>query len=296
MAPSRLRLGLSLIGLLLANLAVVYVLWWQYSSSATLSSLGFAVVGVPVAQVMLLGIWLSLGDAKWYWRLIVVALAIYSIGLVIAVSTSFSPRSRRAAAPDLPITFCLPLGILALTLYALLLPLWRVRGWRLGMGRAVSSGRKFHIADCLLWMLAIAVPLAAGRGLVSFAEGPMLEMILLVGAVAVILTPIVWSAVLICFNPKNRRRRLVFLACWTALYASVFVIVSEFLLYRQLLQINRGVAPPWYFFALDALRPLLFFSTGLAVPVVNCLALGAAGWRLNRPLNQANNRTLTRAG
>ena len=80
---SRWRICFGLAALLGANLFVIHGLMWL--SETYLRGVpwtGQAVGGTFFSQTMVLGLWLALGDAKWYWRL-----AVSAFGTLLLVQT-----------------------------------------------------------------------------------------------------------------------------------------------------------------------------------------------------------------
>jgi len=268
-------------GLLLANLALTWLVWRQLGPEV----LRFSAFTVPVCQAGLLAVWLGLGAGKLPWRLLVAVLLTLVIGQAMTLGASGQRFSSRSGTPELTTFLGLGLIELLLVVYALLLPLRQLRGWRLTWDSSAEAAptARFQIADVMIWMIPLSVALALPRGLAALGLSPMMELAVGTLIIGSILAPVVWPALVISFTTQRRNRKLACLAFWTLLYGSLPAATSVYQLYRQLQALSPGFVVPWWRWLFEFAAPLLAFVAAAVLTVVNCLVLRALGTRLVRP-------------
>ena len=261
--------------LVVANLALDYGLWCCTRSQGFLGYLSPIAIGAPLAQILLLALWLSCGETRWPWRLGLSVLLAALLGAAAMLGAGFDPIGM--------IFVPILLEILLLALVALLLPLRRLRGWRLTKSADTTAGprSRFRISDLLLWMLVIGVPLALVRVLrtqVFTGPAPTAFPTLLMSLL--LLPPLLWMVLLVSFAPHTRSRTALS-AGGIMLYAGVATAIGTRLWYPLLMELP-GPAGWVVLLQSIALCGSFYFLVALVLSL-NCLALRALGWRLVRP-------------
>jgi len=126
-----------------------------------------AQLGTFAAQAVLIGLWLALGDAKWYWRVSGASLLLAALAGANWAGYSINLDLTRGGTPIFTVIAFRIYLLLTVSLAVVLVaaPLRELRGWRLtwqSIG-ARPARRKLHIADILLWMVPFGALLAAVR-------------------------------------------------------------------------------------------------------------------------------------
>jgi len=279
------RIATSLIALALGNLALDGGLGcllrsndmrWAIFLVANL----LIVVGLQLGQTMLLAFWISFSDERWYWRCAVPAL----------VSASLVAACALCAGSGLGDSILGALAVQGLLwiLVAFLVPLRRLRSWRLKRGgnSLPAEQKQYGIRDLLIWMAVIAVPLAIVRFLISLSTANTvsagLRGILLLG---LMLLPLLWLAILAALVPRGRRYSWTFAGGILA-YAVIAVAVGAREFYNLVLAPFWLPRPGWVLLLLSMAIVSAIFITSTSVLWLNCLCIRRAGWQLVRPADR----------
>jgi hypothetical protein len=273
------RTAAKVIALVAANWAL-NAACWRFIALIELEYLFLVAIGVPLAQTFLLAAWLSFVDGRWPWRIAVAVLL--TAGAAAEIGTGGTTGSV------MPAVLLLEAALFAVV--ALMLPLWRIRGWRLTPDEGAVAGDvgQFRVGDLLLWMAVIGVPLAL-CGFVN-AENYWREdsvraaMRDVGGRLLLMLLPLHWLAMLAAFAPRRSWHARVYRA-GVLLYAGIMIALCTSLFHYMFIVFRpRGWGPSSLLVPL--IRFLLAGSPFVIGPLVvwlNCRVLRAFGWRLTRP-------------
>jgi hypothetical protein len=126
-------------------------------------------IAIFFSQPILLGIWLGLGDGRWYLRLAAgIALTLgLAQTITLGMALSATARKQHELNPAAMIAFVMIAMLLATSVAVI--PLRRIRNWRLTWEQLVClpATRQFQLGDLLLWMIPISGTLAVLRFLWS---------------------------------------------------------------------------------------------------------------------------------
>jgi hypothetical protein len=234
-------------------------------------------IGLQVGQTILLAFWISLSEERWYWRLAVPALL--SMGLV--TTGTFSAGLGLAESG----LVALVVQVLLWILVALLLPLRRLRGWRLRRGRSAQPALqgRYGTRDLLLWMMVIAVPLAIGRLLLPpGTQATVTAGLRVIGLLGLLLIPLLWLEMLAALAPRGRRHSWRFAGGILA-YVAVATAVGAREFYSLVFDAFWWPRAGWILVLLSIAIAGSFFVLPSLNLWLNCLALRHAGWQLDRP-------------
>ncbi|HEY2415578.1 MAG TPA: hypothetical protein VGI40_25270 [Pirellulaceae bacterium] len=287
--PSRqhLVIGISIAALVLANLtADVGLLWLSSEILQHWSPLNEAAIGLLLGQVMLVGLWMGLGDGRWYVRGAIATALTISIARTLNIAAVLSPKESRNEDPAFwaSVAFVLIPMMLAAAICGLMLR--RFRGWRLTFQAAtiIIPTTQFQIADALLWTTLISAGLAAVRFLASINafEDQLPELTLL--TVRSLLAAICASVA--AFSTRRRIRTGLWLSLTVLLIGAAFAVPDVYASAKWVF--GRWMTPVafWQFIgpATSELMKNEAFVVAVALSTLaNCLVLRALGCRLLRP-------------
>jgi hypothetical protein len=250
-----LKIALTLAALVVANLALDVVLVYYGSTGVPTASAvrrppiqvgpmlaRRAELGTFVCQVVLLGYWLALGDAKWYSRVITVTLLTAALGAANWAGYAMSPVPPVGGSPIWNIVafrLCL-LTSVSLAVVLIAWPLRELRAWRLTWepeSARPAARRHLHIADILLWMVPFGGLLAMVRFLAAHGLefGPYAgRFVLLFAGVTVIAAA---SGLCGFLHPLQRLTRRLN-------YLSLFVVIGLGIMEFYMMTTQLRVRPP----------------------------------------------------
>jgi hypothetical protein len=284
----RLHVDVALAALLLANLLTDVGLLWlieeRFSRSAWLDQIP---IGVILGQLMTLGLWLGLGDGRWYHRLVVVVPLTFGIAETIGIAELLTSRSHHDYDPGGPmmIAFIFLAMVLAVSLLGFVLR--RTRGWRLTWQQITSSPvtSQFQVGDTLLWMIVLGGALAALRFLVTI-DKDFPSQFLDIGLYGAKTTAVVLGAMLAAFTTRRRLSSLVLLSLFVVLIGAAFAVPDA---WGNIQRMGTSATIPvtFYRYAVawgqQTLKHEEFVIAAAVSGLVNCLALRALGCKLVRP-------------
>lgn len=265
-----------IVALVAVNLAWNIGISWCLRSedvawALVLVALLFVSFGTLVAQTFVLAIWMSFSEVRWHWRWAVPVLIVIALSTACGLGAGADILQAAAAALSLLVL----LGLLV----ALLVPLRRVRGWRLTARQNAMPGEvgRFRISDLLIWMVVIALPLAIVRFIAThLSANDFNPGVRAIALSLLLLLPLLWLALLTAFAPRERQTHL--LASAALAYAAVVTGLAAILVYPSLEDLLWPL-PGWYVVWITG----AFFASGATVALKCCLALRAFGYRLRRP-------------
>jgi len=280
--PPPRKTAAALVTLVLGNLLLNGGLGWLLRSddiqqAIFLVAMFLIAIGLQLGQTMLLAFWISLSDERWYWRCAVPALL--SMSLVMAGTFSAGLGLAESGLVALVVQ-----GLLWI-LVALLLPLRRLRGWRLRKGNSAQpvEQKRYGSRDLLIWMMVIAVPLAIFRLLMPpGTEGTVTAGLRVIALLGLLLIPLLWLEILVTLAPRGRRHSWLFAGGILAYFALAIAIgAREF--YHLVFDPFWWPRPGWILVLVSIAIASSFFLFAALNLWLNCLSLQHAGWRLDRP-------------
>jgi hypothetical protein len=291
--------NLAVAGLLLANLILdIGLVWYGMHYQPALPAANFVrrlQFPLYVMQVLLVGCWLTLGEAKLYWRLLLAAIAAMSIASSPAWATLVGPKLPPGGSGPTErfVLFSLLFFAILLAAVVILLPVRRVANWRLTFQPTAAEfvARQFRVAELMLWMIPIGGFLAIVRLylLVGRQLGSDPTQFWMPHVEILALAPLAFTVVVSALATRKHRQAAVLLACLTLLIASAFAAFEYFRLAKLMTQVSPSPLPARWIAAQNSrmfwqpLEYLITYITTMLVGLVNCLALRALGWRLSRP-------------
>jgi hypothetical protein len=281
----RMRIVFGLAALLAIDFAMTTVfLWLVENRSLGGNWAGFFGMGLLFGQVLVLGLWLALGDAKWYWRLAGSAFATMLLAQSITLTSRFSrdgftEDENPAAWPTLVLLVAL------LLVHMVLWPMRQVGSWRLTWGRYESTATtisQFRTGDLLLWMAVIGGVLAALRFMTSVIgdSGGLFKFILQV--LGMVLLTVV--AMLTAFARQRVVRHFVLLIVLALLIGGSLAAFEAWERFQVAQPTVRWQTRLWFACWEASAESFTFVGTTL-VSLLNCLALRALGCSFARPAN-----------
>ena len=233
------------------------------------------VIGLLIGQTLLLAFWIAFAVSRWYWQWGVPPL----LCAAIVVACTLSAGMGIAESALIAVAVQGPLWILV----ALLIPLRRIRGWRLKAGERTLPAEqgRFGIGDLLIWMVVIAVPLAIFRFFTSpGTSGTVTAGMRAIALLGLMLLPLLWLTILVAFAS---RRWSWFFAGGILIYVVLATAIGAREFYHLVLDPFWWPRPGWILGLWGLLFASLFFTTPSLLVWLNCLGLRQAGWRLVRP-------------
>lgn len=273
--PPKTATGLCVI--VLANLAVNLALGCCLRSddiqwALVLIAMLLIAIGTLLAQTLLVAVWMSFSEGRWLWKWGIPALLLACLATACGLGAGSTGLDVAGAA--------LPLEVLLCMLVALLIPLRRVRGWRLTTRQDAVPGElgRFRIRDLLIWMIVIAVPLAVIRFLAApLSDGNISSGLRTLAVLVLMLLPLLWLALLAALAPREWRQTWLY-AAWIPLYTLTAIALGAYFAYPWLEPLVWP-RPGWFVLAHTG----ALFIVGPLIVSLNCLALRRLGWRLVRP-------------
>ncbi len=266
-----------LLAIVLVNLVWNFGISWCLRSedigwALVLVALLIVAIGTLVAQTFVLSVWISFSEGRWLFRWGIPALLLIFLATACGLGAGASGLGAAGAA--------LPLAVLLCMLVALLIPLRRVRGWRLTTRQDAVPGElgRFRISDLLIWMVVIAAPLAIIRLFASLLSNQDIPTgMRAIAMLVLLLLPLLWLALLAAFAPRGWRHTWL-LAGGIVAYAVVAIVLGAYFIFPWLEPLLWPL-PGWIVLSITA----AFFVSGPLVVSLNCLALRMLGWHLVRP-------------
>lgn len=280
----RARVVLGLAALFAANLSVMTATFWFAEAYGPVNNwAGQVGAGFLFGQVLMLGLWLTLGDGKWYWRLALTCGASMMIAHSLAWGEAMRSAHARPAEDQSAWVVLVLLAILLLS-FAALWPVRQLAKWRLSWQDEtdrVSSSRQFAIGDLLFWMVPIGGVLAGFRFLTGIsgedANGLFRFILQCLGMVLLSVT-----ALRAAFGRERLALRVGVPVVLTLVLVGTFAGVSfweRFNVSTSTIPWQSRVGPAFWRAVPESLPPL-----GVAMTVLlNCIALRGLGCHLVWP-------------
>ena len=272
-----LFVALAIVSLVLVNLlADVGLMWLSDKYFRGSSWLDIIPVGVILGQLLLLALWLGLGDGRWYLRLVVSVALTLSMAKTIGIAELLSSRSRQDYNPgrSMMIAFMFLAMLLATSCFAFVLR--RMRSWRLTWQEIVSgpATSQFQVGDTLMWMIVIGGALASIRFLVTIDED-FPSQFLDIGVFSVKTTMVVLGAMAAAFSTR-RVRAVIFLALAVLLIGATFAVPDAYDSVQRM-RASATIPVPFYRYAVawgnQTLKHETFVVAAAVTALANCLAL-----------------------
>jgi hypothetical protein len=287
--PTRRSLAvvIALVAVIIANLLVDVGLIWFMEERRLPNWLNEIAIGTLLSQVALLGLWLGLGDGRWYVRLVVALPLTMCTAKAMGWATTLSAAARRQGSADEWAMFAFILIAMMLATSLLALVLRRTRSWRLTWWQVarLPPTQQFQAGDVLLWMIPIAGSLAAIRFMMSIDENfgdQLVEISLYTGRTAAIALVTMTTA----FGTRRRLRSWLVLAMLVLIIGAVFAAPDAYSnIQRMRASANKSVPLARYATAaVNQMKTHEIFTIAAAVAgLTNCLILRWLGCKLIRP-------------
>ena len=302
------RIALTLAALAVANLVLDAALVYYGTENALAGSTArrrppiqvgpqlarSAQLGTFVGQVVLIGFWLALGDAAWYWRVFGATLLTGAASASNCVGFAIGSLPLPGGSPIWTIfefRFCVFLAVI-LSVFLVAAPFRELRGWRLTRRPAalLPVPRHLHIADLMLWMVPFGCLLAVVRLLAS--HGPELGpypgrfVLRLIGV-----TVIAAVTMLNHFAPPMNRVSII--SRFLPVLVLVGLLVAEIYWARDLMRLQRlGAAPlppgPAAGFECGPIGIMMSYYAAITfVILLNSIVMRRLGCRLIGPRDKA---------
>jgi hypothetical protein len=284
------RIVLGVVALLLANLLIVLGLAWHTERNSPGSQwLGYAVMSAVLSQIILCGVWLGLGDGRWYWRILISVVFMMALAKCFGWASEWNGKSHdQGNAEEWPRIAFFFIFVLLVTC-AVVLPLRRLRQWRLTWqtGFEAAATPQFQIGDILVWMIPIGAVLGLMRFLASLIDNgwqSLLDALLPLAEMAAL----TWCAMLAAYATRRRVLTAIALLCLALLMGSAFATPD---IYRGVLRAQAVVRGPiaWQVYFANAFpylaRHWLSALSCAWSAWVNCTILRLLGCKLIRPGN-----------
>jgi len=270
------------LALVLANLALNCGLGWFLRSddlqwAILLLAIFLIAIGILLGQTLLLAFWITFLEGRWLWQFVIPAFL--SAGLVAACVLSAGVGLEESSLA------ALFLQVVLWTLVALLMPIRRVRGWRLkrGDGPLPSEHGRFRVSDLLIWTVIIGVPLALVRLLMPLgAQGGITAGLRVIVTLALMLLPLLWLAMLAAFEARGWRHSWLY-AAGVATYAIAVTAIATSEFYHLVFDAFWWPRPGWLLLLHSISFSSLFFLVSSLVLWLNCRVLRIFDWQLVWP-------------
>jgi hypothetical protein len=288
-ASRRVAIGLVLLGLLAANLLIDVCLVWLMERSFPGSSWFDQIpIGVLVSQLILMAMWVGLGDWRWYVRLVIAVPVTFCLAQTIGVASRLSSPSFNRYEPD-------PSPVVAFIFLAMMLAascvafiLRRTWSWRLTWQdvKSAPAARQFALGDALLWMIVIGGSLAAIRFLISI-DRDFPTQILDIALYTVKTAAVVVAAMLLVFSSRFQMRAVGIFVFVVLLIGAGFAVPDAYESVRQMRVMGTTRPLPTYRYLIAWANPTkkheVYVIAAAVGAVANSLALRALGCKLIRP-------------
>ncbi len=285
--PPPRKFTAALLALVLANLALDCGLAWFLRSddmalAIFLLAIFLVAIGVVLGQTLLLAFWIAFSEGRWQWQLVVPTLLAASLAAACALTAGLGLAEAAIVAVFLQVVLW--------TLVALLLPLRRVRRWRLTRGDSAlpTEHSQFRIRDLLIWTLVIGVPLALVRLLLpQGSAGGITAGLRVIATLASMLLPLLWLVMLAAFAPHGWRQSWIY-AAGIPIFAAAATAIATSEFYSLVFDAFWWPRPGWMLLLQSIPIAGSFFVVSSLVLWLNCLGLRQFGWKLVRPAWQSH--------
>jgi hypothetical protein len=285
------RVGIGVMALVATNLLLdIGLAFWgaerlpgEFLVNATLEA-------VRYSQVMLLALWLGLGEVKWYWRLLLVAPVTIGVGMSYVLGMTLSPTFRSvqglriAPGGKVDMSHILVHVTVLLGAVSAVLPLRRMKKWRLSWRELVLpfESNQFRIADLMCWMVVIGCFLCSLRLLKLYWNETarsdwLVQFLSHIAFPMACYSVITTGSMLAAFAIRNRRQAMVALLVATLLIGGAISGVSAYQLANRAAG-RRNSRLSWI-----PGGKLISFPVGMTVSLSNWLVLAGFGCRLMTP-------------
>lgn len=279
--------------LVVANLVLdVAALWFLDEIWKNRGWLDQVPIGIILGQLMLVALWLGLGDGRWYIRLLAAVAITIALGKSIGIAGALTSNARDYDPdPSMIVAFIFLAMMLASSWIGFVIR--RLWNWRLTWepGASLSAPRQFQIGDALLWMVIIGGSLGAIRFLMTINDdflGQLREIIFY----AAMTTSVTLAVMIYSFSHKKTWRSATLLVAIVLLLGIAVAIPDVYDNYQRMRAIATVRVPitryavAWF----DETKRHEVCALAVAGAVIaNCHSLRALGCRLQRPDQQTAN-------
>ena len=240
-------------------------------------------IGFILGQLMLMALWLGLGDGRWYMRLVIAVAFTLSLGQALSVAGRLTAISG-SNEPDNSMAVAFIFMSMMLAVSCLAFVIRRAFGWRLTWAHEMGAQplAQFQIGDTLLWMLIIGGALAAIRFVFTLDEswrdsiGDIVKY--------TIMTSVVTTAAMAASIQRWSWKGWILFLVLIAL-TGIGGAVPEAFQRIQALRATAGPLNPMVYAATwlnESQRPLACAAAVAACVMANCLVLKRLGCKLQR--------------
>ena len=224
----QLALGLSIASLIFVTLILdIGMMWLLSEAQHRWQWLNDAISGVLVGQVILIGMYLGLGNGRWYVRTGAAVCLTLAVARSMGIAAMLSEHERKNGDPDFwaTISFLFIPMMLAAAFTGLMLR--RFRGWQLTWQSSPHElpGRQFQISDVMIWTTLLAMALAAVKFLMMYDEH-LSDQFLNLSMLAACITVAVTCGMIAAFV-TSRVGRVVLLLSLTLVVETVLFSIPE---------------------------------------------------------------------
>jgi hypothetical protein len=280
------RKALALAAALVAGNLIASVLLFVGADALGSDALATASTGALLAQLVLLGIWLALGDGRWYVRLLVAVPLDFVSSAGVALAQYLAGQLSKPEDEWAMIGFMFLLIVLASC--DAVLPLRRLRDWRFTGEPVVDESApprlgQVNIADYLLWMIPFGGLMAVIRFILSVQDNFASQLSQIFFYVAALLATVV-AAMLTVFSSRLRGWRKWLLLAALVVLVGLALAAPE--IYGNLRQRNAFAGGPAALLVILTVasrvgsRGLCLIAGAAAGATLNSLLLRRLGFRL----------------
>jgi hypothetical protein len=271
--------------LVAGNLVTDFVLlaWAQSSRN---DYFAHPMMGFQLSQLALAGVWLALGDGRWYLRSLVAVPFCFAASAGFQLAAYVADKSSHEEGEWAMIGFFFLMIVLASCIAVL--PLRRLREWRLTSEAAADEAAvprlgQVNIADYLLWMIPFGGLMAVTRFVISIEDNFASQLgglfFYLAGLLATVL-----AAMLTVFSARPRGWRKWLLLAAFALIVAVLLATPD--IYRNFQRTRAYVGGPIALTVIlknacrEGFRGVLSITGTALCATLNSLLLRRLGFRL----------------
>jgi hypothetical protein len=234
---------MALAAVLVAGNLIASVLLFVGAESLRSDALGMASMGAQLAQLVLLGVWLALGDGRWYVRLLVVVPLDFASSAGVALAQYLAGQLSEPEDEWAMIGFFFLMIVLASCVAVL--PLRRLRDWRFTCEPVVDESApprlgQVNIADYLLWMIPFGGLLAVIRFIMSVQDNFARQLSQIFFYVAALLATVLAAMLTVFSSRLHGWRKWLLLAALVLLVGLVLAMPETYRNFQQIRALGGG--------------------------------------------------------